>query len=160
MCITLCRSFIPRIGRTQIKLPVAIKKFNYSNICRHVYFYLLCWSTFIFRIKEETLAKLILVFCTFHPLELRYLFLFLWCSSSNRAQASSFFRFLEHTQLHTQTLTVSRLLWKSDQLVVEASTYTTHYKYKRLTSVPSAGLEPVIPAVEQPQTYALDHMTL
>jgi hypothetical protein len=37
---------------------------------------------------------------------------------------------------------------------------TAHYKYKRLTSLPSAGFEPAIPAVERPQTYALDHMTL
>ena len=32
-----------------------------------------------------------------------------------------------------------------------------HSKEKRRTSMPSAGLEPVIPAIKQPQTYALDH---
>jgi hypothetical protein len=32
----------------------------------------------------------------------------------------------------------------------------TTYKHKRQTSVPSAGLEPAIPATKRPQTYALD----
>jgi hypothetical protein len=35
------------------------------------------------------------------------------------------------------------LLWKSDQPITEASTYTEH---KRQTSMPSAGFEPAIPA--------------
>ena len=31
-----------------------------------------------------------------------------------------------------------------------------HNKYKRRTSMPTAGLEPAIPAMERPQTYNLD----
>jgi hypothetical protein len=42
----------------------------------------------------------------------------------------------------------------NDQLVAEAATYTTHNKHERQTA--SAGFEPAIPAIERPQTYALD----
>jgi hypothetical protein len=34
---------------------------------------------------------------------------------------------------------------------------TTHNTHKRQASIPSAGLEPAIPATEWPQTHALDH---
>ena len=44
----------------------------------------------------------------------------------------------------------------SDQPVPEATTYT---KRNRQTSMSSAGFEPAIPAVERPQTYALDWRT-
>jgi hypothetical protein len=50
------------------------------------------------------------------------------------------------------------LLWTSDQLVVEASTYTgqnTTYKRKKLTSMRSAGFEPAMPATKRPHIYAL-----
>jgi hypothetical protein len=46
----------------------------------------------------------------------------------------------------------------NDQPVTEASTYIGQqtYKHKRQTSMPSVGFEPVIPAIEWPQTCALD----
>ena len=43
---------------------------------------------------------------------------------------------------HTHTKT--GLLWTSDQLVLEAATYTTHNLHNRRTSIPSAGLEHAI----------------
>jgi hypothetical protein len=36
----------------------------------------------------------------------------------------------------------------SDQANAEASTYTTHNIHKRQTYMPSAGFEPVIPAIK------------
>jgi hypothetical protein len=48
------------------------------------------------------------------------------------------------------------LLLKSDQLVEEAATYTTHNKHKRRISMPSVRFEPAIPAIERAQTYAFD----
>jgi hypothetical protein len=39
-------------------------------------------------------------------------------------------------------------LWKSDHLVAEAATYTTHNKHKRRTAVPSAEFEPGNPAIK------------
>jgi len=46
---------------------------------------------------------------------------------------------------------------KSDQLIAEAATYITHNKHNRRTSIPSEEFEPPVPAIKQPQTYAVDH---
>jgi hypothetical protein len=45
----------------------------------------------------------------------------------------------------------------NDLLVAETATCTTHNKHKRQTSRTCEGFEPEFPAVERPQTYALDH---
>ena len=77
-------------------------------------------------------------------------------NSPTGAQAVSLSRFVDHTQLGKHTHAVE-LLWIRDQPVAEAATYTTHKKQKRrTTSMPSAGFEPGIPAVDPLQTYALD----
>ena len=47
------------------------------------------------------------------------------------------------------------LLWTSDQLVAETSTWQ-HISHKWQTSVPPVGFEPTISASERPLTYALD----
>ena len=47
------------------------------------------------------------------------------------------------------------LPWVSAQPVSEAVTYTSHNKYKRKATMPPAGCEPPIPAIERPQTYRL-----
>jgi hypothetical protein len=60
-----------------------------------------------------------------------------------------------HTHTHTHIHTVV-LLWKNDQPVAEAATYTIRNKHKSWTSTPSAGFEPAIPAVKRLQTYAVD----
>jgi len=59
-----------------------------------------------------------------------------------------------HTHTHTHTLSLS-LFWTRNQVVAEAANHATHTKSKRWTSMPSAGFEPLIPAVKWPQTYAL-----
>jgi hypothetical protein len=66
------------------------------------------------------------------------------------ALAPSLFRFLYYTQLDTRPL---GLLWASDQLVAETATCTTHNKHNRRTYMPSAGHEPAIPVIQQPQNY-------
>jgi hypothetical protein len=48
------------------------------------------------------------------------------------------------------------LLSTSDQLVADATTYTTHNKHKRRISIPLAEFEQVIPVIKQMQNYALD----
>jgi len=45
----------------------------------------------------------------------------------------------------------------SDQPTTHGTIHTTSNEHKRQTSMPSAGLEPAIPASNQPQTYACDH---
>ena len=52
-----------------------------------------------------------------------------------------------------------RLLWMRDQLVAGAVTYAIHNKKRDEKSMPSAGFEPAVPAIERPQTYTLGHMT-
>jgi len=60
---------------------------------------------------------------------------------------------ISHTiDTHTQPV----VLWTSDQLVLETATYTTHDKHKSRTSIPSAGFETTIPAIDKLQTYTLD----
>jgi hypothetical protein len=44
----------------------------------------------------------------------------------------------------------------SEQLVTEASTYTTHNKYKTQITLPSADFEAAIPAIKRSHNYALD----
>ena len=53
---------------------------------------------------------------------------------------------------HSDTPHSAGLLWKSDRPVAE----TTHNVRKRQTSMPQTGLEPVIPASQRPQNYAID----
>jgi hypothetical protein len=55
----------------------------------------------------------------------------------------------EHTIRHTHSRYDSS---ESDQLDTEAAIYTTHYKHKKRKSIPSAAFEPVIPAIQRPQT--------
>jgi len=46
----------------------------------------------------------------------------------------------------------------NDELVPEVTTYTEHNKHEGLTSMPSAGFEPMIPEIKEPQTYAVYRM--
>jgi len=68
---------------------------------------------------------------------------------------------LTHTHSHTLTLTHTNThpvgrLWTNDQLAAEAATYMTHKKFKKPTSIHSAGFEPAVPAIKLLQTHALD----
>ena len=79
--------------------------------------------------------------------------LFLWRYKPTRALAlASLLRFVCHTQTHTET--PEGLLWRSDQLVAETSTW----QHTTLTTDIHApmGFEPTISAGERPQTYPLD----
>jgi len=60
-----------------------------------------------------------------------------------------------HTHTHTNTHTVE-VLWKRDQPVAATATYTTNNKHEGRTSMPSAVLQSVIPAIDRLQTHALD----
>jgi hypothetical protein len=82
-------------------------------------------------------------------LKIQITFFFLWRNSPTRADEASFLTFLNNTHTHTH-------LSKHDQLVAKSATNTTHKKHITRTSMPSAGFEPAIPAIEQPQTYSLD----
>ena len=80
-------------------------------------------------------------------------FFFLWHCGPARAMASSFLRFLDHTQ---RRITVGRTPldeWSARRTDLYLTTHSTH---NRQTSMPLVGFEPTISAGERPQTYALD----
>ena len=82
-------------------------------------------------------------------------FFFLWHCSPTRAMASSFLRFLDHTQ---RRITVGRTPldeWSARRRDLYLTTHNTH---NRQTSMAPVGLEPTISAGERPQTYALDRV--
>ena len=67
--------------------------------------------------------------------------------------ASSFTRFLDHTQWHT---TVGRTPLDEWSACRRDFYLTTHSTHSRQTSMPPVGFEPTISAGEQPQTHALE----
>ena len=82
-----------------------------------------------------------------------FCFVFLWRCGPTRAMASSFLRFLDHTQ---RRITVGRTPlyeWSARRRDLYLTTHNTH---NRQTSMPPVGFEPTISAGERPQTYALD----
>ena len=80
-------------------------------------------------------------------------FFFLWRCGPTRAVASSFFRFLDHTQRRT---TVGRTLLDEWSVRRRDLYLKTHNTRNRQTSMSPVGFEPTISASERPQTYALD----
>ena len=76
-----------------------------------------------------------------------------WRCGPTRARASSFLRFLDHTQ---RRITVRRTPldeWSARPRDLYLITHNTH---NRQTSMPPVGFEPTISAGERLQTYALD----
>ena len=69
------------------------------------------------------------------------------------ARASSFIRFLDHTQRRTTVGRTHLDEWSARRRDLYLTTYNTH---NRQTSMPQMGFKPTIPAGEPPQIYALD----
>jgi len=67
--------------------------------------------------------------------------------------ASSFLRFLDHTQ---RRITVGRTPLDEWSARLRDLYLTTHNTHNRKTSMPPVGFEPTISADERPQTYILD----
>ena len=70
-----------------------------------------------------------------------------------RVMASSFLRFLDHTQRRN---TVGRTPLYELSARRRDLYLTAHSTHNRQTSMPPVGFEPTISAGERPQTYALD----
>ena len=85
-----------------------------------------------------------------------FLLVCLWRNSPHWARASSFTRFLDHTQRRT---TVGRT--PLDECSARRIYFymTTHNTHNRQTSMPPVGFEPTISAGERPQTYAFRRPT-
>ena len=80
----------------------------------------------------------------------------LWRCDPSRVMASSFLRFLDHTQRRTTVGRTPLDEWSARRKDLYITTHNTH---NRLTSMSPVGFEPTISAGERPQTYALDHAT-
>ena len=74
-------------------------------------------------------------------------------SAPQWARASSFTRFLDHTQRHTTDGRIPLDEWSARRRDLYLTSHNTH---NRQTSMPPVGFETTIPANERPQTYALD----
>ena len=84
----------------------------------------------------------------------RYIIFFiLWRCAPTRAMASSFLRFLDHTQRRNTVGRTPLDEWSARSRDLYLTTHNTH---NRQTSMPPVGFEPTISAGERPQTYALD----
>jgi hypothetical protein len=81
-------------------------------------------------------------------------FFFGWCNSPTRTQVTLFLgSYITHTRARARPV---ELPWMGDQFVAETTIYKSHNQYMRRKSMPSAGFEPAIRAIQRPQTYVLD----
>ena len=90
-------------------------------------------------------------YCSLH--QCVCLFVCVWCKSPQWTWASSFMRFLDHTQ---QRITVGRTPLNKWSVRRRDLYLTTHNTHNRQTTMSPVGFEPTISAGEWPQTYALD----
>jgi hypothetical protein len=81
------------------------------------------------------------------------LIFFLWRNIPHWVRASSFTRFLDHTQRRSTVGRTSLCEWSARRRDVFL---TTHNNHNRQISMLPVGFEPIISAGEQPQTYAFD----
>ena len=88
--------------------------------------------------------------CILHSIAFFFL---LWRCDPTRVMASSFLRFLDHTQRRT---TVGRTPVDEQSAPRRDLYLTAHNNHNRQTSMPPTGFEPTISAGDRPQTYALD----
>jgi hypothetical protein len=79
-----------------------------------------------------------------------------WRNIPQWPRASSFTRFLDHTQRRTTVRRTPLDGWPVRRRDLYLTTHNTH---NRQTSMPPVGLEPTTSAGERPKTYALDRAT-
>ena len=81
----------------------------------------------------------------------------IWRDSPQWTIASSFTRFLDHTQRRTTVVRTPLDEWSARHRDLYLTTHNTH---NRQTSMPPVGFEPTISAGERPYTYALDRAAI
>ena len=115
------------------------------------------WSNWIWYPNQPSVRKYIIHFTSkflsrFWTNSKIYTFFF-GAISPPWAKASSFTKFLDHTQRRTTFGRTPLDEWSVSRRDLYLTTHNAHY---RQTSMPPVGFEPTISAVERPQTYALD----
>jgi hypothetical protein len=78
---------------------------------------------------------------------------FIWCTNYQWARASSFTKFLDHTQQHTTVGRTPLDKWSARRIDIYLTTYNTQNRH---SSMPPEGIEPTISSGEWPQTYSID----
>ena len=81
------------------------------------------------------------------------IFFLLWRCDPKQVMASSFLRFLDHTQRRSTVGRTPLDEWSARRRDLYLTTHNTHNKQ---ISMPPVGFEPTISAGKRPQTYALD----
>jgi hypothetical protein len=112
----------------------------FSTCSMHAMFTLIYVIRIQFNLTQECMCgSLFILFC------------FLWRCDPTRVMASSFLKFLNHTQRRT---TVGRT--PLEEWSARRRQLTTHNTHNRQISMPPVGFEPTISAGERPQNYAVD----
>ena len=110
------------------------------------------WDKFVTNLEHDTYRTQPKVH-KFYYYYYYYYYYFLWCCGPTWAMASSFVRFLDHTQ---RCITVGRTPLYEWSARRRDLYLTTHNTRNRQTSMPPVGFEPTISAGKRSQTYALD----
>ena len=109
------------------------------------------WKTSSFLILSD---HFIVHFCRWNS-NTEYFLFPLWCCGPTLAMASSFLRFLDHTQW---CITVGRNPLDEWSALSRDLYLTKHNTHDRQISMPPVGFEPTISAGKRPQTYDVDRM--
>jgi len=95
-----------------------------------------------------------------HSLPTKHIYIYIythiylmWRFNPTRVRASSFLRFLDHTQRRTTVGRTPLDKWSACRRDLYLAIHNTH---NRQISMPATGFKPTISAGERPQTYALD----
>ena len=84
-----------------------------------------------------------------------YIYIYLlWRCGPTRSMASSFFRFLDHTQRRITVGRTSLDEWSARRRDLYLTTHNTHNR--QTSMMPHVGFGPTISACERPKTYASD----
>jgi len=108
---------------------------------------------YAFRLAKSSLKQKQAPTCVIYIYVCVCVCVFLWCCGSTRAMASSFLRFLDHSQWR---ITVGRTPLDEWSARSRDLYLTTHNTHNRQTSMPPVEFEPTISAGERPQTFTLD----
>jgi len=124
---------------------------NFIALLTKVCHWVLLWVTWIHSSLHST------YFIQFILMLSSRIFFFLWPCGPTRVMASSFLRFLDHTQRRTTVGRTPLDEWSARRRDLYL---TTHNNHNRQTTMPPVGFEPTISAGEQPQNYAFDRAAI
>ena len=119
-------------------------QYNLENRRYFFFNFNICTMHLYYLINEPTNAQFI---------KRLLLFVCFWRDSPQWATASTFTRFLDHTQRRTTLCRTPLDEWSARRRDLYLTTHNTH---NRQTSMLPAGFEPTISASQGPQTYDLD----